>query len=93
MRACEAQVLNRVPVQMNCKSLQAKFEDLCSQQEIDYAAKVFAEDGKLLCAMKTAEELKTFKPSFEKSKISAYCYQAASDVVSEIYQTGLENIP
>lgn len=93
MRDCEAQILHRVPVHLNCKSLQKKFETICSQTEIDYAAKVFAEDGKRLCAMKSPEELKTFKSTFDVSKISAYCYQAASDCGPECFQTGLDDVP
>lgn|GEM_PF-6775930 len=93
MRACEAQLMNRVPVNMDCKSLKTKFESICSQKEIDYAAQIFAEDGKRLCAMKSADELKTFKSSFDKSKISSYCYQAASECGIECFQTGLDDVP
>jgi len=92
MRACEAHLLDRIPVQIDCKKIQAKFED-CPQKDIDYAAEAFAKDEKHLCNMKKAEELKDFKPSFDAKKISPICYQAASDCGPECFQTGLDDIP
>jgi hypothetical protein len=48
MRACDAHLREKMPIQIDCKKLQGKFED-CPQQDIDYAAKSFAQDEKTLC--------------------------------------------
>jgi hypothetical protein len=93
MRACEANLLQRPAVHINCKSLQSKFEAICSQQEIDYAARIFANDEKRLCALKSVGELKEFKSSFEVDKVSPYCYQAATDCGPECFDTGIDDIP
>lgn len=90
---CEANLQEELPTALDCNSLKSKFELICSQADIDYARGVFTADADRMCALKSKEQLKQFKSSFDKEKVSAVCYQAAEACGADCIDIDVNEIP
>lgn len=90
---CEANLRARPSVSLNCASLAKKFDTLCSKNDIAYAHETFKSDADRMCALKTESELKGFKSSFDQSKVTPACFQAAEPCGLNCMQFDVNEVP